>query len=89
MAKLDAKQRDDLPKKDFGEPGKKAYPIPDKGHAIAAKADATRAVDSGKMSKSTEAKIDSKADAKLDDKPSRGKAAHDKYRGDHAMPKGC
>lgn len=88
MAKLDAKQRDDLPKKDFGEPDKKAYPIPDKGHAIAAKADATRAVDSGKMSKSTEKHIDAKADAKLD-KPSRGRAAHDKYRGDHAMPKGC
>lgn len=33
MAKLSAKQRKALPKKAFAEPGKRAYPIPDKSHA--------------------------------------------------------
>lgn len=33
MAKLTTKRRNALPKKDFAEPGKRAYPIPDKAHA--------------------------------------------------------
>ncbi len=33
MAKLTTKKRNALPKKDFAEPGKRAYPIPDKAHA--------------------------------------------------------
>lgn len=33
MAKLTTKQRKALPKKAFAEPGKRAYPIPDKSHA--------------------------------------------------------
>ena len=33
MAKLTYQQRQDLPKKSFAEPGKRAYPIPDLAHA--------------------------------------------------------
>lgn len=61
MAKLTSKERKSLPKKDFGEPGKGAYPMPDKSHAANAKARASQAANSGRMSKSTEAKIDAKA----------------------------
>lgn len=65
MAKLSAKSRKALPKSDFGEPGKRAYPMPDKSHAANAKARASQAVKAGRMSKSTAAKIDAKANAKL------------------------
>lgn len=33
MAKLTARGRKNLPKSSFAEPGKRAYPIPDKTHA--------------------------------------------------------
>lgn len=33
MAKLSASRRKSLPKKDFAEPGKRAYPIENKSHA--------------------------------------------------------
>lgn len=33
MAKLTSKARNALPSKSFAEPGKRAYPIPDKSHA--------------------------------------------------------
>jgi hypothetical protein len=36
MAKLTSKGRKALPKKSFAVPGKRAYPIPDRGHAKAA-----------------------------------------------------
>lgn len=65
MTKLTAKTRNKLPARDFAEPGKRAYPMPDKAHAANAKARATQAVEAGRMSKSTEAKIDAKANAKL------------------------
>jgi hypothetical protein len=65
MAKLKAAARAKLPKSDFGEPGKRAYPMPDKSHAVDAKARATQAVNAGRMSKGTEEKIDAKADRKL------------------------
>lgn len=65
MTKLSAKRRDDLPKKDFGEPGSRKYPMPDKGHAANAKSRASEMEHKGKISKSTERKIDEKADRKL------------------------
>ncbi len=61
MAKLTTKGRKALPKSDFGEPGKRAYPMPDRSHAANAKARASQAVNAGRMSKGTEAKIDAKA----------------------------
>jgi len=65
MAKLNAAARKVLPKSSFGLPGKRAYPMPDASHARNAKARASQAVNAGRMSKSTEAKIDAKADRKL------------------------
>jgi hypothetical protein len=65
MAELKAKTRNKLPKKDFAEPEKRAYPIEDKAHAGNAKARASQAVKAGRMSKAEEAKIDKKADKVL------------------------
>lgn len=65
MAKLTAKRRSNLPKKEFGLPGSKKYPMPDKNHAKNAKARASEQVNKGKMSKATESKIDAKANSKL------------------------
>ena len=48
-------------KSTFGLPGERKYPMPDRSHAANAKARASQAVNAGRMSKSTEAKIDAKA----------------------------
>ncbi len=61
MAKLTSKGRNALPASKFGEPGKRAYPMPDKSHAANAKARATQQVNAGNLSSATKAKIDSKA----------------------------
>ncbi len=60
MAKLDAKERKALPKKDFAGPGR-SYPVENKSHAVNAKARASQAVNAGRMSKSEEKRIDAKA----------------------------
>lgn len=65
MAKLTTKERKTIPKSEFGLPGKKAYPMEDKNHAKNAKARASAAVNAGRMSKSTEEKIDAKANRVL------------------------
>lgn len=65
MAKLTTKARKALPKSSFGLPGSRGYPMPDKSHARNAKARASQAVNAGRMSKSTESKIDAKANRKL------------------------
>lgn len=65
MAKLTTKERKAMPKSEFGLPGKKAFPMPDKSHAANAKARASQAVNAGRMSKSTEEKIDAKANRVL------------------------
>lgn len=61
MAKLSTKTRNALPKSDFGMPGSRAYPMPDKSHAANAKARATQMVNAGKLSPLSKAKIDAKA----------------------------
>ena len=82
MAKLSTSRRNSMPKSQFGLPGgtrgsggKPAYPMPDKSHAANAKARASQAVKAGRMSKSTEAKIDAKANRVL------GKSGSAKKRG--------
>jgi hypothetical protein len=65
MAKLTSGERNSMPKSEFGIPGKKAYPMPDKSHAANAKARASQAVKAGRMSSSTESKIDAKANRVL------------------------
>jgi hypothetical protein len=62
MAKLTEKSRKKLPKSDFGLPGEKKYPMPDKSHAANAKSRASEMEHKGKLSASSKAKIDAKAD---------------------------
>jgi len=65
MAKLKTTTRNKLPKSEFAEPDKRAYPVEDKPHARNAKARASQAVKAGRMSAAEEARIDSKADKVL------------------------
>lgn len=72
MAKLTTKARKKLPAKDFAGAGR-SYPVNDRAHAANAKARASQAVNAGRMSSSTEAKIDRKANAVLGKKNGRGR----------------
>lgn len=65
MAKLSASKRKKIPKSEFGMPGERKYPINDKAHAINAKARASQMVKKGKLSPSSKAKIDAKANKVL------------------------
>ena len=65
MTVLSTKARKKMPKSEFGEPGKRAYPMPNKSHAVNAKARATQMVNKGKLSESEKLKIDAKADKVL------------------------
>lgn len=65
MAELDAEHRKKIPKKEFGLPEKRAYPVEDKAHARNAKARAAQQVKAGNLSKADEKRIDGKADEVL------------------------
>jgi hypothetical protein len=88
MAKLSSAQRKSMPKSEFGLPGKKAYPMPDASHAANAKARASQQVNAGRMSTSTESKIDAKADRVMGTKPGRGErtATNQRTRGEAQHP---
>lgn len=62
MAKLTTAKRNKIPKKEFGLPGERKYPIEDKSHARNAKARASQMENEGKLSAGSKAKIDAKAD---------------------------
>ncbi len=64
MAKLSSRARKALPKSDFAGPGR-SYPVEDKAHARNAKARASEMANKGRLSASTEAKIDAKANKVL------------------------
>jgi hypothetical protein len=66
MAKLSTKSRNKLPKSDFGLPGEKKYPMPNKAHASNAKARATQMENKGKLSESSKEHIFAKANRILD-----------------------
>lgn len=53
MAELSSSKRNSLPKKEFGEPGKRAYPMPDRAHAANAKARAKQQLDNGNLDQTT------------------------------------
>lgn len=59
--KLNAAKRNKLAPSTFGLPGERKYPMPDKSHAANAKARATQMANKGKLSASSKAKIDAKA----------------------------
>jgi len=65
MAKLTTAKRKKIPKGEFGLPGSKKYPMPDKSHAANAKSRATQMVKKGKLSPTSKAKIDAKANKVL------------------------
>jgi len=66
MSKLTSHERKKIPKSEFGMPGDRKYPMPDKSHAANAKARATQMEHKGKLSAGSKAKIDSKANKILD-----------------------
>ena len=68
MAKLTTAERKRIPSKEFGEPGKRAYPMPDRAHAANAKARATQEVKKGKLSAAAASRIRAKADRMLGEK---------------------
>lgn len=70
---MTTKTRKSLPKSDFGMPGSRKYPMPDKAHAANAKARASEMEHKGKISASTKAKIDAKANKVLGKARSKGK----------------
>ena len=65
MAKLDSKERNDLKSSTFGLPGSRKYPMPDRSHAINAKARAEQQFKKGRLSGSQKSQIDAKANRKL------------------------
>lgn len=73
MATLSTKTRNKIPKSEFGLPGERKYPINDKAHARNAKARASEMENKGKLSASSKAKIDAKADRILDKGKKGGK----------------
>ncbi len=72
MAILKTTTRNKLPKSTFGLPGDRKYPMPDKAHAVNAKARATQMVKKGKLSESSKQKIDNKANKVLGHKTLSG-----------------
>lgn len=73
MAMLTSKKRSSLPKSDFGMPGERKYPVDTKARAANAKARATQMENKGKLSASSKAKIDAKANRILDSGKRGGK----------------
>lgn len=70
MAKLTASKRNKIPNKEFGLPGERKYPMENKAHARNAKARASEMENKGKLSASSKAKIDAKANRILGKKKS-------------------
>ena len=65
MSKLSAADRAKMPKKDFAEPGKKAFPMNDKTHARMAISGATRSMHAGNISEAEADRIKAEARRKL------------------------
>ena len=61
MGLLTTKRRNSLPTQEFGMPGSRKYPMPDRSHAANAKARATQQVKAGNLSPISAAKIKAKA----------------------------
>ena len=65
MGVIDAKMRKAEPKGDFGLPGQRKYPMPNKNHARVAKSYASKEANAGKLSAGQKAEIDAKANKVL------------------------
>jgi hypothetical protein len=73
MSILTTAKRKSLKKSEFALPAEKKYPVNDKAHAANAKARATQMVKKGKLSESSKAKIDAKANKILGEKRTASK----------------
>ena len=62
MAKLTTAKKNAEPKQEFGLPGQRKYPMPDKSHARNAKARASQMEHQGKLSAADKKRVDAKAD---------------------------
>jgi len=62
VARITAAKKKAEPKKEFGLPEERKYPMPDKSHARNAKARASQMVHQGKLSAADKKRIDAKAD---------------------------
>jgi len=65
MAKLTTAKKKAEPKQEFGLPGQRKYPMPDKSHARNAKARASQMEHQGKLSAGEKKTIDAKANKVL------------------------
>lgn len=65
MSKLNTERRKEIPDEEFGLPGERKYPMPDRSHAANAKARAAQQVKKGNLSESQKEKIDAKANRVL------------------------
>lgn len=65
MSTLTAQHRNKLLPDQFALPGKKAYPVENKAHAVDAKARATQQLKAGNLTPGQKAEIDAKADKVL------------------------
>lgn len=63
--KLTTKKRNKLKPSTFGLPGQRKYPMPDKGHAVLAKAYAKKQLDKGNLTEAQYNQIVTKANRKL------------------------
>jgi hypothetical protein len=71
VAILTTKARKKIPSKEFGLPGERKYPMENRSHAANAKSRAAQMEKAGKLSSSSKAKIDAKADKILGKKNGR------------------
>jgi hypothetical protein len=62
MARLTTEKKKSEPRKEFGLPKERKYPMPDANHAKNAKARASQMEHQGKLSAADKKKIDTKAD---------------------------
>ena len=65
MGLISGAMRKTMPKSQFGLPGSKSYPMPDRAHAANAKARASQQLKAGNLSPSQKAQIDAKANRML------------------------
>jgi hypothetical protein len=69
MPRLTSKDRKSEPKDEFGLPGERKYPMPDRRHAANAKARAEQQFEKGNLTATQKKSIDAKANKKLKSQP--------------------
>ena len=69
MPRLTSKDRKSEPKEEFGLPGERKYPMPDRRHAANAKARAEQQFEKGNLTATQKKSIDAKANKKLKSQP--------------------